>query len=52
MQLIAVSRQRQMDARIFTMSCGIAQSGKKGFAAYSANVKAMMAWIGKLVEIE
>lgn len=44
MQLIAVSRHKHMTARILTMSWGVSQSGKKGFAAYSPNVSAMIAY--------
>lgn len=43
MQLIAVRRHKQIAARILTISCGVSQLGKKGFAAYSANVSATIA---------
>lgn len=43
MQLIAVRRHKQIAASSLTMSCGISQSGKKGFAAYSANTIATIA---------
>jgi len=43
MQLMAVSRHRQIAASNFMRSGGVAQLGKNGFAAYSANVSATIA---------
>lgn len=44
MQLTTVRRHKQVAARSFEMSWGTAQLGKKGLAAYSANVSETIAW--------